>query len=56
MNMKAASVYIFADDFIRFLLADAGEYTLSAPIFNAATILSGIRGRSDFAAFTTRPK
>src|SRR5271169_4727918 len=44
MTMKAVSVNIFAGDFIRFLLADAGEYTLSALIFNAATVLRGIRG------------
>src|SRR5271169_5747939 len=44
MTMKAVSVNIFAGDFIRFLLADAAEYTLSALIFNAATVLRGIRG------------
>jgi hypothetical protein len=42
MTMTAVNVSIFAGDFIRFLLADAGEYTLSAPIFNAANVLGGI--------------
>jgi hypothetical protein len=44
MTTAAVTMSVLAVDFIRFLLADDEEYTLSASIFNAVTVPSDIRG------------